>query len=50
MRAGEVTKTLTALRESPATAKAKAKFILATDGEDFRGRGPGERRYGRLRL
>jgi hypothetical protein len=30
--AGEVTKTLTALRESPATAKAKAKFILATDG------------------
>jgi hypothetical protein len=30
--AGEVTKTLAALRESPATAKAKAKFILATDG------------------
>jgi hypothetical protein len=30
--AGGVTKTLTALRESPATAKAKAKFILATDG------------------
>ena len=30
-----VTKTLTALKESPATAKAKAKFILATDGEDF---------------
>jgi hypothetical protein len=30
--AGEVTKTLTALRESPATAKAKAKFVLATDG------------------
>jgi hypothetical protein len=32
---GNVTKTLTALRESPATAKAKAKFILATDGVDF---------------
>jgi len=32
---GEVTRTLTALRESPATAKAKAKFILATDGVDF---------------
>ena len=33
--AGQVTKTLTALKESPATAKAKAKFILATDGVDF---------------
>jgi hypothetical protein len=32
---GQVTSTLTALRESPATAKAKAKFILATDGVDF---------------
>ena len=32
---GEVTKALTALRESPATAKAKAKFILATDGAAF---------------
>jgi hypothetical protein len=32
---GEVTRTLIALRESPATAKAKAKFILATDGVDF---------------
>jgi hypothetical protein len=32
---GQVTKTLTALRKSPATAKAKAKFILATDGVDF---------------
>jgi hypothetical protein len=32
---GDVTRTLTALRESPATAKAKAKFILATDGVDF---------------
>jgi hypothetical protein len=32
---GEVTRTLTALRDSPATAKAKAKFILATDGVDF---------------
>ena len=32
---GQVTKTLAALRQSPATAKAKAKFILATDGVDF---------------
>jgi len=32
---GEVTKTLAALKASPATAKAKAKFILATDGETF---------------
>jgi hypothetical protein len=31
----EVTKTLAALKASPATAKAKAKFILATDGIDF---------------
>lgn len=30
-----VPKTLKALKESPATAKAKAKFILATDGTDF---------------
>jgi len=30
--AGEVTATLAALRESPATAKHKARFILATDG------------------
>ena len=29
---GEVTKTLTELRESPSTVRAKAKFILATDG------------------
>ena len=33
--AGEVTRTLAALHDSPATAKAKAKFILATDGVDF---------------
>jgi hypothetical protein len=32
---GEVTKTLTALKTSSATARAKAKFILATDGTDF---------------
>src|ERR1700686_2048731 len=31
---GKVTKTLTALKASPATAKAKAKFILGTDGMD----------------
>ncbi|WP_192358011.1 class I SAM-dependent DNA methyltransferase [Mesorhizobium mediterraneum] len=32
---GEVTKTLTALKASPATSRAKAKFALATDGETF---------------
>lgn len=32
---GEVTRTLAALKTSPATAKAKAKFVLATDGTDF---------------
>jgi hypothetical protein len=30
---GEVAKTLTALRDSPSTTRAKAKFILATDGQ-----------------
>ncbi|MEE9311509.1 MAG: type IIL restriction-modification enzyme MmeI, partial [Planctomycetota bacterium] len=33
--ANEVTKTLAALKDSPATPKAKAKFILATDGIDL---------------
>lgn len=32
---GEVTNTLAALKASPATARAKAKFVLATDGEIF---------------
>jgi hypothetical protein len=32
---GEVPDTLAALRSSPATAKAKAKFVLATDGHDL---------------
>jgi hypothetical protein len=32
---GQVTNTLATLKDSPATAKAKAKFILATDGVDF---------------
>lgn len=32
---GQVTNALKALKDSPATAKGKAKFILATDGEDF---------------
>ncbi len=32
---GEVTKTLLALRASPATSRAKAKFVLATDGDMF---------------
>jgi hypothetical protein len=33
--AGQVTTTLKALRDSPATAKGKARFILSTDGTDF---------------
>ena len=32
---GEVTQTLAALKSSPATTKAKAKFVLATDGVDL---------------
>ncbi len=32
---GEVMTTLAALKASPATTKAKAKFVLATDGEWF---------------
>src|SRR5882724_813207 len=32
---GEVTQTLAALKSSPATTRAKAKFVLATDGETF---------------
>ena len=32
---GEVTKTLAELRASPSTVKAKAKFILSTDGVEF---------------
>ncbi|WP_306049511.1 class I SAM-dependent DNA methyltransferase [Oceaniradius stylonematis] len=32
---GETAQTLAALKVSPATAKAKAKFILATDGQEF---------------
>jgi len=32
---GEVTRALAALKASPATAKAKARFIVATDGTDF---------------
>lgn len=32
---GQVAQTLKALKDSPATTKAKAKFILATDGVDF---------------
>ncbi len=34
-KAGQVTATLAALKASPASAKAKARFILATDGADF---------------
>jgi hypothetical protein len=32
---GAVTTTLSELKESPATDRAKAKFVLATDGADF---------------
>ena len=32
---GEVTRTFAALKASPATAKAKARFVLATDGDLF---------------
>ncbi|EYD75936.1 Type II restriction enzyme, methylase subunit YeeA [Rubellimicrobium mesophilum DSM 19309] len=32
---GEVTSTLGALKASPATSRAKAKFVLATDGQDL---------------
>jgi len=32
---GEVTNSLAELKESPATTKAKAKFVLATDGRDL---------------
>jgi len=32
---GAVTQMLTALKASPATSRAKARFILATDGESF---------------
>src|SRR3954471_4291656 len=32
---GEVTRALAALKASPATARAKARFTLATDGVDF---------------
>ena len=32
---GQVRNTLKALKDSPATVRAKAKFILATDGTDF---------------
>ena len=33
--AGEATKALRELKESPATTRAKSRFILATDGTDF---------------
>ncbi len=34
-RPGDVSKSLAALKISPATSKAKAKFVLATDGDTF---------------
>lgn len=33
--AGKVTETLATLKASPATSRAKAKYVLATDGVDF---------------
>jgi len=35
VQSGEVTRTLEALKASPATTKAKARYILSTDGADF---------------
>ena len=35
VQSGEVTRTLEALKASPATAKAKARYVLSTDGADF---------------
>jgi len=32
---GQVSETFRSLKDSPATSKAKAKFILATDGQEF---------------
>ncbi len=32
---GQTAATLTALKDSPATTRAKARFVLATDGEEF---------------
>ena len=32
---GQVTETLKKLKDSPATIKARARFILATDGKEF---------------
>ena len=34
-RSGNVTETLTALKNSPLTKRAKVKFVLATDGQEF---------------
>lgn len=35
VNSGEVTRSIQALKNSPATTKAKAQFIVATDGETF---------------
>ncbi len=35
VNSGEVTRSLQALKDSPATSKAKAQFIVATDGKTF---------------
>ncbi|EAQ35633.1 putative DNA methylase [Nitrobacter sp. Nb-311A] len=43
---GEVTSTLAALRDNPATARWKAKFALATDGQTFEAEVSGISTYG----
>ncbi len=47
---GAVPKTLAALKASPATAKAKAKFVLATDGVDLEAEDLNSGETRRLRL
>lgn len=47
---GEVGATLTALRESGATTRYKAKFILATDGESFESENLNEKNHAICRL
>jgi hypothetical protein len=47
---GAVTQTLEALKASPATSRAKARFILATDGVDFEAEDLENERNSRLHL
>jgi len=48
--AGETRQTLERLKASSKSAAARAKFVFATDGKFFRGRGPHPRLRPRLRL